>query len=225
MTTTKLKTPECLRNAQIIDTSVKLALLDYEVKVARYTLRDLARDLGDDLVESLFKARDYFVDNHNEDIIAKILELRVNKHNRILDQKADDNSIDDNSIKEFQQTEQKKADDYIASLTETEIANKLCGLDPEVTHILRRLTCSLEVFAMICEDSNLIKFLKYKKADTVTYQLINEYESLQDDPFIKDDIIAEIDSLIKDYRDAVKEADFEHAEYIHEKLDTIYNNM
>ena len=205
-----------IANYKVIITMTDLALLDYEVKVARYTLEDLLRDIPEHLVEQLEKARDFLVDNETETIIPGMIEGCVKKHNE---------KIEEAQIAEFQQTEQKKADDYIASLTETEIANKFCGLDTEVTHILRKLSCSLEVFAMICEDSNLIKFLKYKKADTVTYQLIEEYESLQDDPSYKDDIVYEIDSLVQEYHNAVKEADFEHAEYIQEKLRSIYNNM
>lgn len=205
-----------IASVEVINLMTDLALLDYEVKVARYTLRDLLRDIPEHLVEQLENARDFLVDTEQETIIPSMIEDCVKKHNE---------KIEEAMIADFEQREQKKADDKIASLTETEIANIFCGHDTIESHLIIELSCSLEVFAMICEDSNLIKFLKYKKADTVTYRLIDEYELLQDDPTYKDDIISEIDSLVQEYRDAVKEADFEHAEYIQEKLRSIYNNM
>lgn len=107
-------------------------------------------------------------------------------------------------------------------LTEIEQAQHMLDLDnsPLIIKEVRKLSCSLEVLAMISDNSNLINFLRHRKVETVRGEDIYDYECLNN-AFIESDITRSVIHLSRDLKDAMKLGNFDLAEKIHNRLQYI----
>jgi hypothetical protein len=109
----------------------------------------------------------------------------------------------------------------VSNMSETEIA---IALDNDELDCHSNAECSLEVFATVSENSNLVAYLKYATVDgqyAVTARMIRDFYNIADVDDVFCDLQYELDRLKDDYRDALRDNNFEEIEYIQSRIDSI----
>ena len=208
-------------------TTIKLitnvALCDYfKRKVDKLTLKEVAFSVDLDQQKKLYDARDTLVDAYEEQCIPEIIAKCVEQHNRIIDAKIAEKE-------RIAAEKQAKAD----ALTETEIANLFNDyLQQNVNEDInyRDLSCSLDVFATISDNSDAISFFKYHLSEhhndnRVTYYMLRDYLDAID----VDNAVELLENKVQELRDdlsrAIRLKDWEDVEYIKERISDIENRI
>ena len=109
-----------------------------------------------------------------------------------------------------------------SNMSETEIA--IAFDNDELQNLSVNAECSLEVFATVTEKSNLVEYLKYATVDAkypVTARMIRDFNNIADVEDVFSDLDYNLDQLKADYRDALRENNFEEVEYIQSRIDSI----
>lgn len=191
-----------------IEMLTHLALCEYyKRKVAKLTLKEVSYSLDIQPQKTLLAARDTLVDAYEEQCIPEIIAECVKQHNAKIDAKVAE--------------KQAKAD----ALTETEIAHLFDDflnqtVDEDIDY--RNLSCSLEVYAAISENSDVISYVKYYSDDQrITYSLLRDFC----DAVNSDDAFCDIENMLlqlrSDFSDAVANKDWEELEDIKERISRI----
>ena len=109
-----------------------------------------------------------------------------------------------------------------SNMSETEIA--IAFDNDELQNLSVNAECSLEVFATVTEKSNLVEYLKYATVDAeypVTARMIRDFNNIANVEDVFCDLDYNLDQLKAEYRDALRENNFEEVEYIQSRIDSI----
>lgn len=227
MTTITEETVANMSDVEKAKTIIKLitnvALCEhYNRKVDKLTLKEVAFSVDLDPQKKLYEARDTLVDADDYECIPVIIAKCVKQHNELIDAKiAEKQRI----AAERQAKADALTESAIADLFDSILENDTTRLKQyDLDHYQRsKLSCSLEMFAAISDNSAAISYFKYYLIDDARITCDLVYEFL--DATNHDDAFSDIEDMLSylrsDFSDAIANKDWEALEDIKERISRI----